>query len=84
MRPILSNCRTRENATEGAKGGCSARNPCDDRSGFVNSPQRQKGVSDMVEASQKFTAGPLTFTVRHELWDGNIHDHECCRPTAHV
>ena len=29
----------------------------------------------MAEASQKFTAGPLTFTVRHELWDGNIQDH---------
>jgi hypothetical protein len=28
-----------------------------------------------MEASQRFTAGPLTFTVRHELWDGNIHDH---------
>jgi hypothetical protein len=28
-----------------------------------------------MEASQKFTAGPLTFVVRHELWDGNIHDH---------
>ena len=22
-----------------------------------------------------FPAGPLTFVVRHELWDGNIHDH---------
>jgi hypothetical protein len=29
----------------------------------------------MAQASEKFTAGPLTFTVRHELWDGNIHDH---------
>lgn len=31
----------------------------------------------MATASQKtrFTAGPLTFIVRHELWDGNIHDH---------
>src|SRR5258705_5433073 len=31
----------------------------------------------MAEASQRtrFTAGPLTFSVRHELWDGNIHDH---------
>ena len=31
----------------------------------------------MAQASQKtrFTAGPLTFVVRHELWDGNIHDH---------
>jgi hypothetical protein len=29
----------------------------------------------MAEAAQKFTAGPLTFAVRHELWDGNIHDH---------
>jgi hypothetical protein len=28
-----------------------------------------------MEASQRFTAGPLTFVVRHELWDGNIHDH---------
>ncbi len=31
----------------------------------------------MAQATQKtrFTAGPLTFIVRHELWDGNIHDH---------
>src|SRR5207253_1185615 len=29
----------------------------------------------MAPASEKFTAGPLTFTVRHELWDGNIQDH---------
>src|ERR1043166_1739469 len=31
----------------------------------------------MAEAAQKtrITAGPLTFVVRHELWDGNIHDH---------
>jgi len=31
----------------------------------------------MAEASRKtrFTAGPLTFIVKHELWDGNIHDH---------
>ncbi len=28
-----------------------------------------------MEASRKFTAGPLGFVVRHELWDGNIHDH---------
>ena len=29
----------------------------------------------MAQASEKFTAGPLTFIVRHELWDGNIQDH---------
>src|SRR5277367_2996160 len=31
----------------------------------------------MAQATQKtrFTTGPLTFVVRHELWDGNIHDH---------
>lgn len=31
----------------------------------------------MPEAAQRtrFTAGPLTFVVKHELWDGNIHDH---------
>src|SRR5690242_6984119 len=29
----------------------------------------------MTPAPQQFTAGCLTFTVRHELWDGNIHDH---------
>src|SRR5215475_15575002 len=23
----------------------------------------------------RFTAGPLTFSVKHELWDGNIQDH---------
>ena len=31
----------------------------------------------MVQAEKKtrFTAGPLTFITRHELWDGNIQDH---------
>ena len=29
----------------------------------------------MPEAAQKFAAGPLTFAVKHELWDENIHDH---------
>jgi hypothetical protein len=29
----------------------------------------------MPQASERFTAGPLTFVVKHELWDGNIHDH---------
>lgn len=31
----------------------------------------------MAQAAQRtrFTAGSLTFIVRHELWDGNIHDH---------
>src|SRR5579863_1475688 len=33
--------------------------------------------SDMMEVVEKtqFTAGPLTFVVKHELWDGNIQDH---------
>src|SRR5215472_14371484 len=61
--------------------GCTrpTRNPCDDRSGFVHSRQLQikKEWPDMTEAAQrtKFTAGRLTFVVKHELWDGNIHDH---------
>jgi hypothetical protein len=29
----------------------------------------------MPQPSERFTAGPLTFAVKHELWDGNIHDH---------
>src|SRR6516164_2305913 len=29
----------------------------------------------MAPASQRFAAAPLTFVVKHELWDGNIHDH---------
>ncbi len=29
----------------------------------------------MAQASQRFTAGPLTSTLKHELWDGNIQDH---------
>ena len=31
----------------------------------------------MVQAENKtrFVAGPVTFTARHELWDGNIQDH---------
>ncbi|MGH7048714.1 MAG: DUF7700 domain-containing protein [Stellaceae bacterium] len=27
------------------------------------------------DVQTRFTAAPLTFSVRHELWDGNIHDH---------
>jgi hypothetical protein len=30
----------------------------------------------MEEAKKgRFSAGPLIFVVRHELWDGNIQDH---------
>ena len=31
----------------------------------------------MPQASQgtRFSADPLTFIVRHELWDGNVQDH---------
>jgi hypothetical protein len=30
----------------------------------------------MAQTSREtFTAGPLTFVVKHELWDGNIQDH---------
>src|SRR5438128_2605121 len=41
------------------------------------SPRSKKECPDMTQASQRtrFTAGPLTFIVKHELWDGNIHDH---------
>src|SRR5262245_30288435 len=28
-----------------------------------------------VPSTQQFNAGPLTFVVRHELWDGNLQDH---------
>src|SRR5262249_39106459 len=50
-------------------------NWCNDRgASYKLSRQSKKGVSDMAP-SQKFTAGRLTFVVRHELWDGNIHDH---------
>src|SRR6516164_5842505 len=35
----------------------------------------QKERPEMPEAAQKFAAGPLTFAVKHELWDENIHDH---------
>src|SRR6202043_3495011 len=30
---------------------------------------------DMTQAQGSFTAGPLTFVVKHELWDENIQDH---------
>jgi hypothetical protein len=29
----------------------------------------------MTQHMQQYKAGPLTFIVRHELWDGNIQDH---------
>jgi hypothetical protein len=29
----------------------------------------------MMSKETSFTAAPLTFTVRHELWDENIQDH---------
>src|SRR5690349_1952709 len=35
---------------------------------------RQEGVT-MTQHMQQYKAGPLTFIVRHELWDGNIQDH---------
>src|SRR5271156_1712638 len=35
----------------------------------------KRSARQMTPTSQRFTAGPLTFIVRHELWDGNIHDH---------
>ncbi len=44
----------------------------------------------MTQAAQKtrFTAGPLAFIVKHELWDGNIQDHAdqgvSITVTAHV
>lgn len=44
----------------------------------------------MTQAAQKtrFTAGPLAFIVKHELWDGNIQDHAdqgvSIAVTAHV
>ena len=28
-----------------------------------------------TEKKTRFTAGPVTFIARHELWDGNIQDH---------
>ena len=28
-----------------------------------------------TERKNRFTAGPVTFIIRHELWDGNIQDH---------
>src|SRR4029077_8867533 len=34
------------------------------------SPASQRECPDMEKALQRFTAGPLTFSVRHELWDG--------------
>jgi hypothetical protein len=41
------------------------------------SPKLRKDRSDMTQTPQgtRFTAAPLTFIVRHELWDGNIQDH---------
>jgi hypothetical protein len=37
----------------------------------------KKERSEMTDTARKtsITAGPLTFVVRHELWDGNIADH---------
>ena len=36
---------------------------------------KQKECLDMAQASERFTAGPLDFVVKHELWDENIQDH---------
>src|SRR5215469_13443269 len=40
-------------------------------------PSCQKDCPGMTQTLQgtRFAAGPLTFIVKHELWDGNIHDH---------
>src|SRR5204863_2177833 len=45
---------------------------------LLNSSKPQKTeCANMLAAVQKtsFKAGLLTFTVKHELWDGNIQDH---------
>src|SRR5215469_7970048 len=51
--------------------------PCDDRTSFVQSPQTPRtGAPDMPQSQGTvFTAEPLTFVVRHQLWDGNVEDH---------
>src|ERR1700676_3999097 len=51
---------------------------CNDRMGLIHSRRRlKKERPAMAQAPQRtrFAAGPLTFIVRHELWDGNIQDH---------
>ena len=51
--------------------------PCDDAVGVLH-PHRAftNECPDMTQAlGTRFTAGPLTFIVKHELWDGNIQDH---------
>src|SRR5262249_15212157 len=35
----------------------------------------KRGGPTMEEMKKRFSAGGLTFAVRHELWDGNIQDH---------
>ena len=48
------------------------------RSGFFRPIDVAPFAVEAVGVSLKgtrFTAGPLTFVVRHELWDRNIHDH---------
>jgi hypothetical protein len=58
--------------------GCGTREAIDMAERFdYNAVQVERGalrdMSDMM--SETFTAGPLSFVVRHELWDGNIQDH---------
>src|SRR5437764_14483622 len=39
-------------------------------------PVRPTGAPKMPQSQgTRFTADPLTFIVRHQLWDGNVEDH---------
>ena len=40
----------------------------------------RKEESIMPTHMQQYKAGPLTFIVRHELWDGNVHSSDCDQP----
>src|SRR3954454_6391850 len=56
---------------------CHASHPCGHRVSCLGSHKSLQQERPNMPQSQgtRFTASPLAFIVRHQLWDGNVQDH---------
>src|SRR3954469_21326212 len=62
---------------EGSQWARRASHSCDRRASSLGSPGYVQQERPKMPQSQgnRFAADPLTFIVRHQLWDGNVEDH---------
>src|SRR6202790_1601223 len=54
----------------------SLKNSCDGGATSIGSRKSPRGAPNMPQSQgTKFPPEPLTFIVKHQLWDGNVEDH---------